>query len=144
GNAIDYDFVRRAIVDDSKIIKIGLIGIDAQFQGLDFAMRLEKDLGHTEKSPVVIVCSNTAKKISPVCQEFERRLLKRKLNHGGNPVLRFMADSVALRAPDVDGCVKPDKDKSQGKIDCSVAMLYAMDRLIRSKPPAKIIMPTTI
>ena len=79
-----------------------------------------------------------------MCQEFERRLLKRKLNHGGNPILRFMADSVAVRAPDIDGYIKPDKDKSQGKIDGIVAMLYALDRLLRSQPPRKLIMPTTI
>jgi len=144
GNAIDYDFVREAIVSNSKIFKIGLIGVDIKFQGYDFAMRLEKDLGHTEKNPVVIACTNSAAKIGPVCQEFERRLLKKKLNHGGNPVLRFMADSVAVRAADVDGYIKPDKDKSQGKIDGIVAMLYALDRLMRSKPPVKIKMPTSI
>ena len=144
GNAIDYDFVRETIVSNSKVFKIGLIGVDIKFQGYDFAMRLEKDLGHTEKHPVVIACTNSAGKIGPVCQEFERRLLKRKLNHGGNPILRFMADSVAVRAPDIDGYIKPDKDKSQGKIDGIVAMLYALDRLMRSKPPSKVIMPISI
>jgi len=144
GNAVDYDAVRKSITDNSKVCKIGLIGIDIKFQGYDFAMRLEKDLGHTEKAPVVIACTNSAGKIGPVCQEFERRLLKRKLNHGGNPILRFMADSVAVRAPDIDGYIKPDKDKSQGKIDGIVAMLYALDRLLRSQPPRKLIMPTTI
>ena len=143
-NAVDYDIVRKSIVENNKVFKIGLIGIDAQFQGIEFAMQLEKDLGHTEKRPVVITCTNTAKKMGPICQEFERRLLKKKLNHGGNPILRFMADCVTVRAADVDGNIKPDKDKSQGKIDGIVAMLYALDRLLRSSPPRKIKLPMAI
>lgn len=144
GEVIDYDRVRQSIVDNNKIFKIGLIGVDVKFQGMDFCIRLEKDLGHTEKDPVVIACYNTAQKIGPVCLEFERRLLKRKINHGGNPILRFAIDSVAMRAADVDGNQKPDKDKSQGKIDPVIASLYSLDRLMRSKPKPKIKMPVSI
>ena len=144
GEAIEYDYVRESIVTNSKTFKIGLIGVDVKFQGQDFCNKLEQDLGHTDKSPVVIACYNTAQKIGPVCLEFERRLLKKKINHGGNPILRFAIDSVAMRAADVDGNKKPDKDKSQGKIDPVVASLYALDRLMRSKPPKPIIMPTLI
>ena len=32
-----------------------------------------------------------------VSEEFERRMLGKKLHHGGNPVLRFMADNVAVQ-----------------------------------------------
>jgi phage terminase large subunit-like protein len=144
GDVVDYDHVRQSIVDNSKIVKIGLIGVDVKFQGQDFCNRLEQDLGHTEKDPKVIACYNTAAKIGPVCLEFERRLLKKKINHGGNPVLRFAIDSVAMRAADIDGNQKPDKDKSQAKIDPVIASLYALDRLIRSKPPHKIIMPVAL
>ena len=144
GNAVDYDIVRESIVENNKVFKIGLIGVDIGFQGQHFSNLLEKDLGHTEKAPIVIACYNSAKKMGPICQEFERRLLKKKLNHGGNPVLRFMADSVAIKAADIDGNIKPDKDKSQGKIDGIVAMLYALDRLTRSKPPHEIRMPMGI
>ena len=143
GNAIDYDFIRREIVDDSKVFNMQLIGVDRQFQGIGFSMELEKDLGHTEKRPIVITCTNHPTKIGPVCQEFERRLLKKKINHGGNPILRFMIDSVAVRT-DADGNRKPDKDKSQGKIDGVISMLYALDRLLRSSPPPKIRMPLSI
>jgi len=143
GSAIDYDFIRKEIVDDSKVFNMGLIGVDRQFQGIGFSMELEKDLGHTEKRPIVITCTNHPTKMGPICQEFERRLLKRKINHGGNPILRFMIDSVAVRI-DADGNKKPDKDKSQGKIDGVISMLYALDRLLRSAPPPKIKMPMSI
>ena len=143
GNAIDYDFVRKEIVADSKVFNMQLIGVDRQFQGIGFSMELEKDLGHTEKRPVVITCTNHPTKIGPICQELERRLKNKKINHGGNPILRFMIDSVAVRE-DADGNRKPDKDKSQGKIDGVVSMLYSLDRLMRSKKPSKIKMPMAI
>jgi len=143
GNAIDYDFIRSEIVKDSQVFDLKLIGVDRQFQGIGFSMDLEKDLGHTEKRPIVITCTNHPTKMGPICQEFERRLLKKKINHGGNPILRFMMDSVAVRI-DADGNKKPDKDKSQGKIDGVISMLYALDRLMRSKPPTKIKMPMRI
>jgi phage terminase large subunit-like protein len=143
GNAVDYDFVRREIVADSKVFQIGLVGVDRGFDGIGFSIALGNDLGHSEKRPIIITCTNNPVKIGPVCQEFERRLLEKKLNHGGNPVLRFMVDSVAVRV-DADGNKKPDKDKSQGKIDGVMGMLYALDRLVRSKPPAKIKMPTSV
>lgn len=133
GNAVDYDFVRAQIEKDSEIFQIGLIGVDSQFQGVEFAIKLGDKLGHTEKSPIVIGCTNSARKMGPVCQEFERRLLEKKFNHGGNPIFRFMADSVSIRT-DADGNTKPDKDKSQGKIDGIVSALYALDRIMRSKP----------
>lgn len=143
GNAIDYDFVRSEIVKDSQIFDLGLIGVDRQFQGIGFTMELEKDLGHTDKKPIVITCTNHPVKIGPICQEFERRLLDKKINHGGNPILRFMIDSVAVRI-DSDGNKKPDKDKSQGKIDGVVSMLYALDRLVRATPPPKIKLPMAV
>ena len=143
GTAIDYDHVRHEIVEDSKVFNMGLIGVDRQFQGIGFSMDLEKDLGHTEKRPIVITCANHPTRIGPVCQEFERRLLKKKINHGGNPILRFMVDSVAVRISP-DGDKKPDKDKSQGKIDGVISMLYALDRLVRSTPPPKIKLPMSI
>ncbi len=143
GNAIDYDFVRKEIVGDTKFFDVGLFGVDRAFDGVGFSIALEKDVGHTEKNPKVITCTNHPSKIGPVCQEVERRLLERKINHGGNPILRFMIDSVAVRE-DADGFKKPDKDKSQGKIDGVIGMLYAMDRLMRSKPKRKIKMPVSI
>jgi phage terminase large subunit-like protein len=140
GSAVDYNLIRKTIVSDSKIFQIGLIGVDRGFDGIGFSIELGNDLGHTEKKPIIITCTNHPTRIGPVCQEFERRLLEKKINHGGNPILRFMIDSVAVRI--VDGNKKPDKDKSQGKIDGVMGVLYALDRLLRSKKPeVKIRMP---
>jgi len=133
GNAIDYDYVRQRIVEDTQILDVEAIGVDRLFQGYGFCMQLDEDLGGTENAPVVIACGMGYLSMAAPCQELEARLLKKKVNHGGNPILRFMADSVAVSF-DPAGNRKPNKDKSQGKIDGIIGLLLGLDRLMRSKP----------
>jgi phage terminase large subunit-like protein len=61
-------------------------------------------------------------------KELYRLLLARKLAHGGNPVLRWMADNMMVTA-DPAGNIKPDKGKSREKIDGIVALIMAIARL---------------
>ena len=143
GNAVDYELVRKEIVEDSKFFQVGRNGVERGLDGVGFSIALGNDLGHTEKKPIIITCTNHPNKIGPICQEFERRLLEKKINHGGNPILRFMIDSVAV-SMNAEGNKKPDKDKSQGKIDGVISMLYALDRLMRSKPPMVVRMPMVV
>jgi len=63
-------------------------------------------------------------------REFERRLLAKKINHGGHPVLKWMAANMAVKQ-DPAGNLKPDKAESQGKIDGIVALVMALDRAMR-------------
>ena len=81
--------------------------------------------------------------VQRLTQEFERRLIKHKINHGGNPILRFCADNVSVKM-DPAGNLKPDKSTSQGKIDGIVSVLLALDRLMRTPPKHKIKLPTSI
>jgi phage terminase large subunit-like protein len=60
--------------------------------------------------------------------------LSKKLRHGGNPVLRWMADNLVVRQ-DPAGNVKPDKAKSTEKIDGMVALIMGLDRAIRNEAP---------
>lgn len=69
-------------------------------------------------------------------KEFKRRLLGKKLHHGGNPVLRWMADNVAVKQ-DPAANLKIDKAHSQGKVDGIVALVMALDRSMRHEPPRK-------
>jgi phage terminase large subunit-like protein len=52
-----------------------------------------------------------------------------RYRHGGNPVLRWMVDNLAV-ATDAAGNVKPDKAKSGDKIDGISAAVNAIDRAI--------------
>jgi phage terminase large subunit-like protein len=58
-------------------------------------------------------------------KEFERRVLAQELNHGGNPVLRWMADNVSVRT-DPAGNLKPDKETSSDRIDGIVAAIISL------------------
>jgi len=143
GDAIDYDFVRARIVDDANRFKINSIAVDRLFQGYEFSQKLNAELGGTEKAPVIVACGMGYLSMAGPAQELEARMLKRKLNHGSNPILRWMADNVSV-SMDPAGNKKPNKATSQGKIDGIVSILLCLDRLLRLKPKPKLIMPAVV
>ncbi|HEA69805.1 MAG TPA: hypothetical protein ENI07_23785 [Desulfobacterales bacterium] len=135
GNAIDYDFVRHQIVADAKMFNIWGIAIDIMFDAHDFMRQLNIEMGRSKAKPAVFGCGAGPKYMGPPCNELERRLLEKQVNHGGNPLLRFMADNVAVKSNPA-GMYYPDKASSQGKIDGIVGLLLCIDRLIRQEPPS--------
>jgi phage terminase large subunit-like protein len=62
--------------------------------------------------------------MNPAMKALEVAILGGELNHGGNPVLTWMADNL-VAASDPAGNLKPDKSKSSEKIDGMVALLMA-------------------
>jgi len=60
-------------------------------------------------------------------RELERIVLGRRLRHGRNPVLRWMASNAAADT-DAAGNIKPTKERSTGKIDGIVGLLMALGR----------------
>ncbi len=85
----------------------------------------EKFLGFT-----VIPFGQGYKDMSPPAKEVYKLLMEGRINHGGNPVLKWMAQNVVMRQ-DPAGNIKPDKEKSTEKIDGIVATIMALDRAIR-------------
>ena len=68
-------------------------------------------------------------------KEIGRLVMSGGLSHGGNPVLRWMADNVTVEQ-DAAGNLKPSKAKSREKIDGIVAAIMALDRATRHDPEA--------
>jgi phage terminase large subunit-like protein len=68
--------------------------------------------------------------MSPPSKEFERLILEGKVVHGANPVTRWMIDNVVVRI-DPAGNIRPDKERSNEKIDGVVAAIMALDRAQR-------------
>jgi phage terminase large subunit-like protein len=62
-------------------------------------------------------------------KELERLILDKRIAHGGNPVLTWMADNLVARS-DPAGNLKPDKEKSREKIDGMVALIMGLARAI--------------
>jgi len=68
--------------------------------------------------------------MNPPMKELERLVLSKKIFHGNNPVLTWMADNLVARV-DPAGNIKPDKEKSREKIDGIVALIMAIDLALR-------------
>ena len=70
------------------------------------------------------------KDVFPPTKELMKLTLKRKIAHGGHPVLRWMMDNIFIRT-DPAGNIKADKEKSTEKIDGVIATIIDLDRAIR-------------
>jgi phage terminase large subunit-like protein len=63
--------------------------------------------------------------MSGPAKEFEKLVVSGRINHGGNPVLRWMAGNVTIDT-DPAGNIKPNKAKSTERIDGIVAGIMAL------------------
>jgi phage terminase large subunit-like protein len=71
--------------------------------------------------------------MSPAAKEFEKLVIEGSLQHGGNPVLRWMAANVAIDQ-DAAGNIKPSKKVSTERIDGIVAAVMAVGRAATAEP----------
>ena len=81
---------------------------------------------------IVVAFGQGFKDLSPPTKELMKLTLKKKLVHGGNPVLKRMMDNIYVRT-DPAGNIKPDKEKSTELIDSAVALARSLDRAIRNE-----------
>lgn len=126
GEATDYAFVKAQVIEDAKKFRMVDMNVDRLFQAHQIAMELAE-----EGIKVFGMGMGFASMAAPMA-EFERRLRARKFRHGGNPILRWMADNVAVKQ-DPAGNLKPDKVESQGKIDGIIGVVGALDRVMRNE-----------
>ena len=118
GNVLDYDFVKADIL---QIVEV----YDLQSTAYD----------RWNASQTIIDLQNEGMECSPFGQgygsmgaptkEFEKMVLTEKIEHFGNPVLRWMMASTVVKT-DPAGNIKPDKEKSSQKIDGIVASIMAL------------------
>jgi phage terminase large subunit-like protein len=126
GNVIDYRLVQAAVVEASKRSELSSLNIDARFQGIQVATTLA-DQGITTTE-----MAQTHAAYAASMREFERLLKAGRLHHGGNAVLRWMAENVVVKL-DSNGDLKPDKARSHEKIDGICAVAMALDGVIRAQ-----------
>lgn len=120
GNVVNYDEIRRAINELATLYNIREVAID-RWNSTQLQTQLMDD-GFT----VVPFGQGFASMTAPT-KELERLVLERRLHHGGNPVLRWMASNVAVRQ-DPAGNLKIDKAKSTERVDGMVALAMAVGR----------------
>lgn len=124
GNVIDYERIRARIEALGERYDIREIAFD-RWGAFQMSNQLQ-DAGFT-----MVGFGQGFVSMSPPTKELLRLVLSGKLAHGGNPVLRWMADNLVVSV-DPAGNVKPNKKKSREKIDGIVALVMALDRAIRN------------
>lgn len=124
GDAVDHDFIVAQVLRDAETYQLADLNIDRLFQAHQVSVKLGQE-GLT-----VVGFGQGFTSMAAPYKEFERRLLRRKIRHGGNQVLRWMAGNLAVEE-DAAGNLKPSKRHAQGKIDGIVSLVMALDRAMR-------------
>ncbi len=121
GETIHYEPIISHILAQSKRVDQRGIAYDPWNA---HAVRLELEDQH---GLTMVECRQGFKTMSSPSKELERLVVEMLLGHGGNPVLRWMADNVAVRR-DENGNLMPKKgrDKEYSHIDGIVALIMAI------------------
>jgi len=123
GNVVHYGFIEKFIEGLGEQYNIKEIAFD-RWNATQMVQNLE-DMGFT-----VVPFGQGYKDMSPPSKELYKLLMEGRINHGGNPVLKWIAQNIVMHQ-DPAGNIKPDKDKSTEKIDGIVATIMALDRATR-------------
>ena len=120
GNVIHYSAIRAEIDKLAQTYDVVEMAFDRWG-----ATQMTQELD--EAGMTVIPFGQGFASMSPPTKELLNIVLDRKFRHGGNPVLRWMADNVVVET-DPAGNLKPSKKKSAQKIDGIVALIMALAR----------------
>lgn len=120
GNVIDYAYIRNRINELSGLYDLREVAYDP-WNATQLSVELIGD------GINMIEMRQGFASLSAPSKELMRLILSGNVAHGGNAVLRWMADNVTARQ-DPAGNVRPDKAKSTGRIDGIVAAVMAIGR----------------
>ena len=124
GEEISYQQIRQDINDIAGDYKIQEIAVDRYFQG----GQLTQELMHEDGFNMIDFPPTHAAMAAP-CLEMENLIASRKLYHGGNRVMRWMASNLTVMV-NSDHDARPDKGRSINKIDGIVALIMAISRAV--------------
>jgi phage terminase large subunit-like protein len=133
GNVIDFRIVRKQIEDDSELYDLREIGHDP-WNATEIVQNL------IEYGLTMVPIRQTFPSMSGPTKMFFDLILKKRIRHNGNPVLRWMADCLTVSQDRKDNVIpsKPDRKKSSKRIDGIVASIMGIDRAIRNKPKVSV------
>ena len=129
GDAIDYEVIEKQVLDDCKFFDVQRIGYDRMFAG-QLVQNVDRE---TKRGLVVEPLAQTFLGLSAGCKEMDRLLRMEALQHGGHPVLRWMASVVEVIADGNDNIrtVKPNRNKSAARIDGVQASVMGLSGYLR-------------
>jgi phage terminase large subunit-like protein len=136
GTTIDYDILKTNILDDFNKFDFTTMGFDP-YNAHHIMQELNAEIPKINvkvndkwsKIDRIYTISQSFKSISPTAKEFERMSLaeNQEFQHDNNPVMAWMVSNVVLRM-DSDGNIKPDKGKSEEKIDGVISSLLSLEQ----------------
>lgn len=143
GNVIDYDWIIDQVGRDVQQFDLQEMAFDRWGATLIF-QQLKEILppiqkvvdGKSKMVDRVVGFGQGFSSMSPPMKELEKLIISKKIGHGGNPILSWMADNVVTKE-DPAGNIKPDKSKSIEKIDGIVALIMALDRALNGSASMK-------
>ena len=149
GNVTDYDSIRRFVTGyhiDGGVVKydsdclatkynIESIAFD-RFNSSQCVINLASDGMKMEPYGQGFVSMSTPSK------ELERLLSEGKIQHGCDPVMRWMFGNVVLRT-DPSGNIKPDKEKSGDKIDGIISLIMSIGQTLTDQTKTPDTIPET-
>lgn len=123
GNVIDYDEIEKAFLLDAEIIEVIELPHDP-WNGIGLINHLSGRNFNCVKFPQNIGF------ISPAVKATEKIIYEGKLNHGNNPVSDYMITCCETwrDANDNVKLVKPDRSKSNKRIDGIIMLIMALHR----------------
>lgn len=127
GDAVDYEYIHKRILEDCATYDVKQIGYDP-WTALQTAIQLEGELGEGVMVPV----RQGYKTLSPPSKMLEAMVSKQQIHHFGQPVLRWMSDNVVIEHHP-DEAIKPSKKKSSEKIDGVIALVTALERAMNKE-----------
>ena len=123
GDVIDYDFIEEQIKQDFEQFDVVELAYDRWN-----ATSIINNLMNEGIDNLVPFGQGFASMSAPT-KELETLVLKKEINHGNNPVLKWMMSNVFIKQ-DPAGNIKIDKSKSTEKVDGMVALVMALGRAI--------------
>jgi phage terminase large subunit-like protein len=126
GNVTDYDVIREDIRQLSEQFSIREIAVD-RWNATQITTQLGGD------GFEMVPFGQGFGSMSAPSKELEKIIIGKRLRHGNNPVLNWMASNVTIEQ-DAAGNIKPSKKKSTEKIDGIVALVMALGRAISTAP----------
>jgi phage terminase large subunit-like protein len=126
GEVMDFGYIKKQIEDDSRLFDVRAVGYDKTYAASIVNPLVEEGVNMLSFSQGILT-------ISPYAKELERLVIKgSKLNHFGHPVLAWNAGNVVVHM-DANGNIKPDKKKSEERIDGIIAAIMGLGVAIETE-----------
>ncbi|UZS00257.1 terminase large subunit [Chondrinema litorale] len=131
GNVRDDDFIINFILDLHKRFDIQSTAYDP-WEATNIAAKLQ------EQEIEMNEFRQGFKSMSQPTKEFEKMVISQRLQHDGNPVMRWMMSNVMIVSDPAEN-IKIDKKKSKNKVDGPVSAVMALGEYMTFNPPFKTI-----